>query len=58
MRTFYLACDLQTQQLVWSCFMFGKQLVSNDDVPQVHNSAFLAGTFGRRYAEKKKSVID
>ena len=53
MRTFSPASDLETKQIVWSCFKFGKQLVYKDNA-QVHDSVFLSGCFARRYDEDVK----
>jgi hypothetical protein len=53
MRSYSPACDLETKQLVWSCFMFGKQLEGKGKI-QVHSSVFLAGTFARRYDDEVK----
>ena len=53
MRTFSPASDLETKQIVWSCFKFGKQLAYKDNA-QVHDSVFLSGCFARRYDEDVK----
>ena len=54
MRTFSPATDLETKQIVWSCFKNNQQLMYKDS-PQVHDSAFLSGAFADRYADDVKT---
>jgi hypothetical protein len=53
-RTFSPATDLETKQIVWSCFQNGEQLKYNSE-PQVHESFFLAACFHDRYVNDVKS---
>jgi hypothetical protein len=48
MRTFSPAMNIQTRQVVWSCFKNGVQLMHNDE-PQVHDSVFISAAFRDRY---------
>ena len=53
MRTFSPASDLETKQIVWSCFNSGEQLMYKDS-PHVHDSVFLSGAFADRYVDDVK----
>ena len=53
MRTFSPASDLETKQIVWSCFKDNQQLMYKD-APQVHDSVFLSGAFADRYVDDVK----
>lgn len=53
MQSYSPASDIETKQIVWSCFKFNQQLMHNE-MPQVHDSVFLSGCFAERYAEEVK----
>ena len=55
MRSFIPATDIETKQIVWSCFKNGEQLKHNDE-PQVHDSVFLASCFADRYSDDVKKL--
>jgi len=47
--------DIETKQIVWSCFKFNQQLMHNE-TPQVHDSVFLSGCFADRYSDEVKTT--
>lgn len=51
-RTFSPASDLETKQIVWSCFQGSKQM-KIDSEPQVVDSVTLSGAYANRYSFKK-----
>ena len=55
MRSYSPASDIETKQIVWSCFKFNQQLMHNE-TPQVHDSVFLSGCFADRYSDEVKTT--
>ena len=56
MRSFSPCCNIETQEMMWSCFKNHQQMMSSNNEPQVFNSVFLATQFAIGFQDDVKKV--